>query len=66
MFRCSSFQIPDGVVVKLEQVGHLVKQDGAGFGHDDLLYPNLREKIGNRLNRLHGGGIPKTRRVMQV
>lgn len=59
MFCCSSFQIPDGVVVKLEQVGHLVKQDGAGFGHDDLLYPNLSEKISNRLNRLTAEGFRK-------
>lgn len=33
------------MVVKLEQVGQLVKQDGAGFGHDHLLYSNLCENI---------------------
>lgn len=36
-------------MVKLEQVGQLVKQDGAGFGHDDLLYSNLRQNISNKL-----------------
>lgn len=35
---------PDGVVVELQQVGQLVKQDSAWFSHDDLFYPNLRDR----------------------
>lgn len=47
-FAVAALKIPDCVVVKLEQVGQLVKQDGAGLGNDDLLYSNL---CGNTSNQ---------------
>lgn len=45
------------MVVKLEQVGQLVEQDGPGFGHDDLLYSNLSEKDQRHVRQADGGGI---------
>lgn len=43
-FCCSGFQIPDGVVVKLEKVGQLVQQDSAWLSNNHLLYSNLSDR----------------------
>lgn len=38
-------------MIKLEQVGQLVKQDGPRLSHDDLLDSNLSKQVSNSLNR---------------
>lgn len=37
-------QIPDGVVVELEQVGEFVQQDGTRVSNNDLFNSNLTEE----------------------
>lgn len=47
MLLCCTLQkdeIPDSVVVELQQVGQLVKQDGTWLCHNDLFNPNLRDR----------------------
>lgn len=41
---CEREEIPDGVVVKLEQVGQFVKEDGTWLCHDHLFNPNLQDR----------------------